>query len=241
MPTTNLNAGDTLVIPITIGTVDTQAVNMFGLAFSIAYDTSLVEEGSARVDFANSWLGVQDTTMIAMYRDDYVNGRIHLGMVRYDTIQRNGYGHLADVIIVIDDHIAKRQIPFVLEFANIFGIDRDEQALALQGAADEILVNTPGANTGINPALSSSIRVFPQPARNVVYVESDLYRVEAVEVFDLQGRLVRSALGSEGDRSALGSASQRIKIELAQLPTGIYMLRIETNLGFVWKKIFRED
>ncbi len=233
MPGMNLNPGDTLVIPVSIGTVDTPIVNVYGMTFSIVYDSSLVEEGSAKLDFSGSWFGTKNINMIAMGRDAYPQERIHTGIVGFDSMQRSGYGKLFDLIVVLDDHIAKRQIPFLLGFADIHAIGLDGEPIELGGIPGEANIST-----ALEDSWANEIRVYPQPAGDFVYVESDGYRLLGVEVFDLQGRCLGSAVGTAGEMwSAFGNASQRVRVEMAQLPVGVYMLRMETDRGFAWRKV----
>ncbi|MEM7657127.1 MAG: hypothetical protein AAF399_13415, partial [Bacteroidota bacterium] len=52
-----LQAGDTISFPIAFGSLSMPAQNVYGVGFSISYDTSLVVPGSFEVEFMNSWLG----------------------------------------------------------------------------------------------------------------------------------------------------------------------------------------
>ena len=116
MPMGPHQAGDTLTIPVLIGDVDTPVVNLYGLVFAMHYDSNLVDSSSVRLDFSNSWFGTKNVNMFSMYRDDYNAQRIDFGMVKTDSMQRNGFGKLFDVIVVVEDHISKRDLPFPYVF-----------------------------------------------------------------------------------------------------------------------------
>lgn len=82
------------------------------------------------------------------------------------------------------------------------------------------------ASTGIDKTLASAITIFPNPANDWVEVNAadDL---EVVEVFNLLGEVVRY----------YEPGSAQLRINTATLPTGIYILRIETDQNQISRKL----
>jgi len=114
MPTSQLNPGDTVHIPIELGTVDTMASNIYGIAFSIQYDKMLIDSASVRVDYTSSWLGTKNVDLLTLDKDFFDQGQLDLALVRTNQQNRSGFGMIADLIVVISDDLAKREIPFPL-------------------------------------------------------------------------------------------------------------------------------
>lgn len=226
LPIMNLNPGDTMVIPVSIGSVDTPIVNLYGLSFSIIYDSSLVEAGSAKLDFSSSWFGVKNTTMIAMGRDDYAFERIHSGIVRFDSMQRTGYGKLLDLIVVLDDHIAKREIPFRVAFEHIYAIEIDEDPIEVGGIPAETNISTSKEED-----LRNEIQVYPQPFSQSLHIQSKSISLQSISLFTPQGRLIYT--------SQLPHSYHHM-VQLDALASGFYLLRINTSKGIVWKKVWKE-
>ncbi|MEM7656899.1 MAG: right-handed parallel beta-helix repeat-containing protein, partial [Bacteroidota bacterium] len=75
----NQNPGDTLAIPILLGNMDTLAQNLYGLAFAINYDTSLIEPNSLQIEFANSWVGTDNVDLLTLYHDDFDQSQVEIG------------------------------------------------------------------------------------------------------------------------------------------------------------------
>lgn len=224
MPDT-VNTGDTLRIPVLIGDPNMTVKNTYGLAFSIMYDTAMVVENSVRLDFSGSWLGVKGQDLITMGLDFFDKGRVDIGMVRNDLIRRAGYGRLCDVIVVIDDHIGKRNLPFRLDFSDIHAIDSDGRVVDLDG--------TPGVTmptTGISPSWESSIQLYPNPTNSIAYLSHVGLGKGSVDVFDIGGKKMISK-----DLHATGLTP----IDLEEYPPGIYMILIRGKGGEVYQKIMR--
>ncbi len=123
MPTGTHQAGDTLTIPVHIGDAATPILNLYGLALAIQYDSTLVKKGSLKVDFANSWFGQKNTDMLSLGHDAYLEEQLDVGVVGTDSLPRSGFGRLFDIIVVVEDHIAKQEIPFELSFIGGYAID----------------------------------------------------------------------------------------------------------------------
>lgn len=81
-----------------------------------------------------------------------------------------------------------------------------------------------------NDALASTISVFPNPARGHVNIYSPNAKIESLELYDLLGKRMESNL-------ATPSTSTMINIE--NIETGMYFLRINTDSGTIVKKILR--
>jgi hypothetical protein len=215
MPTMNLVPGDTIVVPIVLGTVDTPAVNLYGMAFSITYDSSKVEENGFHIDFSNSWLGTTGTNMIAMYRDDYAAGRVDIALVRTNQMNQSGFGAIAEAIIVIDDHVAKRDVPLALDFADIFAIDVEEAEIPVQGVPGVATITT-----GFSSFPDAQFQVYPNPASDFVEIAHSGLQQGNVTLLDMQGRIVSQTLINPAGKT---------RIEVQDLAKGIYMIQVESD------------
>lgn len=74
----------------------------------------------------------------------------------------------------------------------------------------------------------SAIRVFPNPAQDVVYLETER-TISRVEVYALDGRLVSSQIPGEADVT---------RINVAHLASGMYILKAETPEG-IWSNMIQ--
>ena len=74
--------------------------------------------------------------------------------------------------------------------------------------------------------LNDVIKVYPNPVNSVLSIDSNnSFEVKSIAVTDINGRIVKNQIGSLS------------QINLSDLNTGIYFVKIETNEGSVTKKI----
>ena len=89
---------------------------------------------------------------------------------------------------------------------------------------------------------ASSVKIFPNPFRNVVTIRYDLRSADKVQIdiLDLQGRMIRSwplaqqKAGVHELKWQAGDANGRA------VPTGTYICRIQTNNGVISKMLVLE-
>ena len=221
------NAGDTIIIPIHLGTVDTPAVGMYGMAVAITYDTSMVATGSAHLSFQNSWVGGLGTEFISLQKDLFQEGKIDFAITRITQTDQNGYGEIARLIIVLDEDISKTLLPFQLDFADVRGQNHLGETMPIGPEAGVLMVeSTP---TSVTAALQAAVNLFPNPASQLVQLQSsgDL-QLQSATLFQVDGQRI-------GRYPA--TASQHLSLSVADLPPGLYLLRVQTNQGAILKKL----
>ena len=82
--------------------------------------------------------------------------------------------------------------------------------------------------TGINDNFTDNIKIFPNPVKDLLFIETE-NEIEEVVVYDVYGRSL-STINSQ----------QSTVIDLAGLNTGIYFVKIVTNNGDVVRRFVKE-
>lgn len=77
--------------------------------------------------------------------------------------------------------------------------------------------------------LDSSVKLYPNPAKNKVQVSADT-EINTIEVFDIQGRLLYS----------IPAGSSKGEIDMSNRTSGIYFIRITTEFGSAVEKLVIE-
>ncbi|MEM7657484.1 MAG: T9SS type A sorting domain-containing protein [Bacteroidota bacterium] len=220
MPAT-VNQGDTLAIPVLWGTVDTPAVNVYGLAFSVDYDSSLIVPGSIRISYETSWLGNKGSDLLTLGLDLPDAQQLDAALVRNDQVGRSGMGQIAEVIVVIDDDIFKREQPFTLSFSNITAIDPSAGLVEVAGEpGTTIIEEVDTSTTSIADRFSLPLLVAPNPASDQLMVRLPEQPIHEITLFNLQGQLVRQI--------DLAGSSQH-DLNVGQLPRGMYLLQVRSG------------
>lgn len=217
-----LDPGDTLAVTAWLGTIDTFAQNAYGIAFQLQYDTSKVK--SVNIDQNISWLGTTNVDMIAMSRHDSLLGNIDLGQVRIDQMSQNGYGKLGQIIIVMDDDIAKRNLPFSLEITRARLVDAAGAPQALSVIQSNVEIQT-----GIEERWVAGLNIYPNPVRSVLHINWEKPLPTALTLLDVQGKKV-------WEKQLFGQ--QESQLSVAELPVGIYFLQVRQNGSIQTQKVW---
>ncbi|MEZ4828223.1 MAG: T9SS type A sorting domain-containing protein [Bacteroidia bacterium] len=227
----SIMAGDTVNVLINLGTDTLPASMIYGLAFSVNIDSSLVDPNSVKVSYNNSWLGVAGLDMLTLDRNFPLDGRLDIGMTRTDHQDETGYGEIARLsIIMVDDLTAKTLLSEVLKisFGNVLVISSDESAVPITTRSDSIVVyQDDGQNTAVDPALHASVKIYPNPAHNEITIEMDKIQGLGWKITSLMGQEIRSE----------ETKFWKEKIAVNDLPAGVYFLTLKTSRGDMVRKI----
>lgn len=217
---------DTCEIDIFLGTSALPVDSIYGIAFTVNIDTSLVASNYLDVDYAGCWLGDPQVDLIAFHKDLMAEGKIDMALVRNDQQNLSGFGFLARLGIVIVDNVgAKVTMPIVL--TDIKAITASEYQLLINTEIDSIVIDT-AASVGINELveIENSISVYPNPANEQLFVRSGVADITGYEIYNHIGMLVAT---SENQGSA-------IRIATTSFSQGFYYLAIKTEKGLIYKK-----
>jgi hypothetical protein len=92
-------------------------------------------------------------------------------------------------------------------------------------------------HVGIDEHLLNSIKLYPNPANDVVNVQCTMnnVQVEAIEVFDVYGKVVRTGVETFHETSL-----QTAQINVSGLAAGMYFVRVTTEQGAVTKSFVKK-
>ena len=226
--TDTVAVADTLRLPIVLGLDSVPADSVYGLAFTINYNATLVDSASAHISFDNSWMGTSGVDLLSISKDFYAQGKLDAALTRTDQQSVNGFGTIAYFSIVMVDDIAGKDEVYEtlnMNFSDVRLIGLQGQEIPVNASAIEITV---GKNTtAVSPYLSRLWKVYPQPADQQFYIESAVHEKLMIEITNLSGQqLLR--------QSQIG---HRISVSVADLPKGIYLLTVSNVRGKMVRKI----
>jgi hypothetical protein len=231
IPTGTNNPGDTVIASIMLGTSAVPADSIYGIAFTISYDAALVDSGSAYIDFSGSWLGDTAVDMKGIGRDFSDAHQIDVALTRTDLQSRNGFGRIADIIITIDDIAGKssgiKMLDIDIRQVWLIGRDGNPIDISLQPAQVAVVLSNE-----LPLALQSSIRIYPNPATEQVTIEinrSELARGASMTWANMQGQIIH-----QQELSGI----EKMVFPVRTLPSGWYLVEVNTSMGTVRQKIF---
>ncbi len=217
--------GAPAVFDVILGDDSSPAEDVYGLAFTIVYDTAAVEPGSAFMTFGNSWLGQQPQGLLALGRDRYADGRIDVALTRTDGQSASGQGAIAQLHITIQDVIFMMrgtQYEMILDIENVRLINSAEEWLEITTVPSMIAIGEV-VSTAEESSGSEGLKVYPVPASGRLFIQSGL-PVQRVEVLGMDGR-------------PLITLENTTELSVAGLPVGPYLLRVWTEKGLSVRRI----
>ncbi|MEL6842714.1 MAG: T9SS type A sorting domain-containing protein, partial [Bacteroidota bacterium] len=225
----SVGAGETLEIEVRLGTDTLSADSIYGLAFTVAYDNSIVDSSSAQIRYMG-WLGTYGTDLLGIQKDFFNNGEIDGGLVRTDLQTMSGYGKVASLsIVMIDDIAGKGAMDEILDLqlldVKVIGLDGEEIPVNTQGA--QVTVTSGGSNS-IDPSLARQLKVYPQTALNTLFIELETPQTWEANLYTLSGQQVGRLSSPDGRRQ---------QITTSHHASGMYLLRVQTQQGIISRKI----
>jgi hypothetical protein len=144
-------------------------------------------------------------------------------MTRIDQNNVSGHGQVAYIIGIIDDIAGLTQSNVSVE--KTYCIDLDENRLPIQGMETTFkVVSSKEAEFG-----KGVFKLFPNPATDWVNIVSPHgFQIDQVQLLNLNGQVL--PVQAENNR----------RISLANLPSGVYLVRIATGKTVVHKRIVKE-
>ena len=102
------------------------------------------------------------------------------------------------------------------EFTNYRSIDTQEQC-----------------ELGIEDIISPQFVIYPNPTTGELIIENEKWRIEGIRIFDVYGREQKTEKRKQEEENG-------IQIDISELSTGIYFVRISTEVGEVVRKIVKK-
>ena len=223
--TTPVPVGGTFQVPIIFGTENQPVNNIYGIAFTITFDPTVIDPSSIEVVYPDSWLGDTEEDLMTLDRTLENFGRINVALTRIDQINVGGFGAIASLIGAIDDIAGKQTTVGITE---VVAITANEDRVpvnpkeTLVEFADELKPEVGYID------LNASLNIFPNPTSGEVLITTRFnYPIERIRVLDGYGN--PTGLHVEGKN----------RIDLQELPSGVYMLRIQLGEYTISRKVIK--
>jgi hypothetical protein len=175
-----VEAGDTAEFDIILGDTITPAINIYGIAFSIEYDNSLIVPGSFQSHFTDSWMGQLNGELITLTKP--FPDRIDMGLSRINHNNVSGIGVIGHASVITIDNISGKDTLFsemILRITGEKAIDNEGTIIPVDGKNDTLV--TYRVTDHIAGPDQSDLIVFPNPSSGNITIRSsqiiDAYRI----------------------------------------------------------------
>ena len=220
---TSYSAGDVVTASIDYGSIDTPVANVYGIAYTIEYDPTLIVDTTIMLNFSGGWFNGGGNNL-TLYKVFDTPGRIEVAQTKTDHASRAGYGSIASVSYVIQEDLAGKtnlEYDMVLRIVDVRAIDHNGNDV---NAKTGIASATIDGVVGIEDNLAEKVGLYPNPTNDVVTILTGSIEIENIEVLDMLGKQI--SVGVDNNT-----------IDFSGNDKGIYLLKLSTDKGEVVKKV----
>ena len=226
-----LDSGDLAEIDIKLGLPERPALDVHGFTFALDIYNGLVDSNSVMVNFEQySWL-IQNAPHLELTQQPSAN-RIEAGVTRANQKSLSGHGIVSKVGFVIREDIvgfraSGNRIPVQIHMHDIIISGADGQEYQLPDQFATLYLNvTPNSR----PTTEKDLVVFPNPTSDRLRIHLNGYQhmIQEVNLFNIHGQQIKQIKDVQ---------NKQLQIDVHTLPTGMYILRVNTSKGIITKKI----
>lgn len=215
--------GQVLSTDVYLGDSTLPVNNIYGLAFTLNYDPIVNDSTTVSFSFVPSWLG-SSSNSINIHKTFTATGEVKAAVTGINHTSRSGYGRIATFIgTVTTGNINGKDLSYyhnLVYISDITAIDRLGNPIALNAGIDS---NSVGYySNGIHDiGQATQVNVYPNPASTSIHVTSGS-DISEITITDMLGQNVRSIKVN---------SKQSETINIADIQSGIYLVRVSTATG----------
>ncbi len=227
--------GDTLYtgpgqwLPVALGSKEQLAENIYGIAFTIAYDPAQIKKHELSFFTENSWLGTLGKDLLVFQHNDSELGKLDVALVRMDGRNRTGQGVIGKVKVTIEDLVFNlregqdAKLKFQIEDVEL--ISNAYTKIPVNPLRDAIVVKNDVVSKVQDRLIAHQVRLFPQPASDQLFVDFGSLQVKGLQLLQQDGRALTPILNPTR------------QLDLRGIPGGVIFLKVLTDKGVGIKKI----
>lgn len=210
--------------------------DFYGMALHLSYTTDvLAEDDGFEFEFeSDSWVAADNSYVQDLFVDMDETGQGELALTR--TNQQAvpvAAGRIGSFSIVIEDIIVGRTIDtFRLQIDSVLLFNKDQVPIPVVRDEIEIIItNDPLPVSTIDnsdKAMNEGLRIYPNPARQEYFLESDLPLSEAWLV---------NSLGQSRPLPLQAAGRGRYRAQRPDVPSGVYHISARTPSGWIRNSI----
>ncbi len=213
-----LIAGEAFSVPIMLGTSDIPVQDIYGLAFSIVFDSEDLDLSNTSLLINDSWLG---SDLWKVEKVNQTDGRIDIGLTRTGLQDTTGFGAIGSFTGIIEDLVGKI---IEVDIENIKALSHDESEVLIFAQGTEGTVTT-GTE---KDELEDGLHIFPIPTEQWLHVRN--FNEEAIKLIKIYNVL--------GQMMLVDDTPQAInRYDLDRLVSGVYFIELEFNGHTLIRKI----
>ncbi|MFN8395162.1 MAG: T9SS type A sorting domain-containing protein, partial [Bacteroidia bacterium] len=225
----SIHPGDPAWFVVEMGDAQNVADSVYGIALRLTPSGNAMSvPGIFTVDYTNCWFAQ------ALDRLDFTqplgsNSPVDVAVVRNDQNEQSGFGEVFRFAVATDPNMIPIRDVLQVAVTNVTFVDANLSAMPLTVTNSSIVVSY--LVTGVNQLAINPPVVFPNPTNGSVRISQIGTNAMEVTATDILGHSVKTL------RNASGNS---VLMDTDDLASGIYILRIQTDLGSYLRRLVVE-
>lgn len=222
--------GQTVDVPVFMGTLGLPVTNFQGVTFSVLYDSDMVTEPvvfNQLPSFVDPNPGSETINLVTNNEPGVTN----VAITRINDNEIAGFGQIGTLsFIIIEDFVTALPadtLKIILDSVLLLDQNLEPHPLVLENAEVLVLPDTTTSTFDWDPAISMNIFPNPITTQRIFTIDNKGFPIKKVELINTFGQ----AIPLTDDAMAV------FKILDSACPPGVYFLKIETPKGIVTEKL----
>lgn len=227
--TPNPGKGDLVRVAVSIGNPNIPVVDLYGFTFDIQLASNIVDSALNLQYLPDTWINYTSPSVWMAKKAG--PGRLETAFTRTNGQAVSGSGVVAELDFIIIDIVhggkpGTEMAEITLELPQLM------DATGERNSCQETTLQIPLRQTRTaqpTVATNEDLIVYPSPASNNlnVHLNGDAF-IEQLRLYDFTGKMVYQSAKGQWD-------ARQIPVE--NLPSGVYLLKAQTNCGILSKKV----
>ncbi|MDQ3142393.1 MAG: T9SS type A sorting domain-containing protein [Bacteroidota bacterium] len=223
--------GDWAAIEIQLGNDQYPVINIAGYSYELDYNRDVVDESSLYVDFyENKWFP-RGAATLNMFKKPW-DGRLESGFVRANARKASGKGGVERIRFIVEDDLGGFRgddgflnVPFY--FSNILALTEEGEIVQLEDRTINLkFKKNQDVQTELDP---NKLIVYPNPTSEIVQIHlNGRTEIKSYTLYSMEGKILREVIHPDKKHNSF---------ETHGLENGLYLLKVETSLGPITKKL----
>lgn len=216
--------GSAVSFPVILGSENQGVESVYGIAFTIEYNPSVLDPSTLKLTIPDSWLGdVEDLLIIQRHYPE--RGLLEVAISRKNGESVTGSGAIALMTTIIAD---------VVGFSVIEVGVKQVKAIRVNGFSIPVnpetrIAKITGSITATDNWETSGLGIYPNPIHDVLHLDNRSNEViKSIEVLNPQGKVMKVFIRPESS------------ILLSDLPVGLYLLKVQLGDSFYHTQIVKQ-
>ncbi|MCC6369748.1 MAG: T9SS type A sorting domain-containing protein [Bacteroidia bacterium] len=216
------------VIDIVLGDASNPVSQLYGAAFDLDFDKSMVQSDSVKMVYTSSFLNASNQN-IQFRKPSFTNGKLYAASVRTDATDVNGNGKIGELWFKLNTGIADNSsFNFGISAGKKVSANGSMGVLTTSGAMNMNVSNN-GVGIKSNVLSASMVSMYPNPAKDKLVLVNTSGQTISYTLVDITGRKI-----------AMGTFTGNSTLDVSNFDAGTYFIVFEAVNGRITNKLLIE-